>query len=328
MGRLRTPGTIAKFLPFDLGSLHVFLTVCDAGGMAAAARVLGQTQPAISQTIADLERRLGVLLFDREARPLALTMAGGMLKQRALSLIAEAHQVSPAIRDTQRGKFPLVRVGLVDSLTRALTVPVSHHLLKTVAQISIFSGLTASHADGMINRNVDISIGIDALEDMEGIERHAFVQEPFIVIAPKSVPRKSMADLQILAQELPLVRYSSRSQTGREIDRHLRRLRLEAPRSQEFDTPIGVTEMVSAGGGWAITTPLCTFEGGFSSAVQYAPLPAPGISRKLFLLCRRSELAKLPRELAETVRRALVADVIPPIVKHMPWAKSPIRICR
>jgi hypothetical protein len=86
--------------------------------------------------------------------------------------------------------------------------------------------------------------------------------------------------------------------------------------------------MVSAGGGWAITTPLCTLEGGFSPSVQYAPLPAPGISRKLFLLCRQNELAKLPRELAETVRRALVADVIPQIVKHMPWAKSAIRICR
>lgn len=328
MGRLRTPGMSAKFLPFDLGSLHVFLTVCDAGGMGAAARILGQTQPAVSQTIADLERKLDVLLFDREARPLALTMAGGMLKQRALALIAEAHQVSPAIRETQRGKLPLIRVGLVDSLTRALTVPVTSHLLKTVAQVSIFSGLTVSHADGIINRNVDVSIGIDALEDMEGIERHPLIQEPFVLMAPKSVPGEAMTNLEALAQELPLVRYSSRSQTGREIDRHLRRLQLDIPRLQEFDTPVGVTEIVVSGGGWSITTPLCIFEGGFHPSVQYAALPAPGLSRKLFLLCRQNELARLPRELAEAVRNSLAADIIPGLVRHMPWAKSGIRIRR
>ena len=117
-------------LPFDLRALEIFLAVCEAGAMAQAARALGLTQPAISQAIAELENRTGTTLFDRSVRPLALTPAGGVMRQRASALLSEARQIGPLLRETERGKLSLVRIGLVDSLVRALSVTVATFLAK------------------------------------------------------------------------------------------------------------------------------------------------------------------------------------------------------
>ena len=118
---------------------------------------------------------------------------------------------------------------------------------------------------------------------------------------------KTVAALRRLLQSRPLIRFSGRSQTGLDIEAHIRRLGLEAPRSFEFDTPYGVASMVAAGLGLAVTTPLCVTEAGLVDAnLVTAPLPGPQITRKLTLVARHRELGRIPRELGEVARRVLL----------------------
>ena len=60
----------------DLRPLAVFAEVVDAGSMSAAARRLGTSPSAVSQTIRALEQQAGVTLLHRSTRKLALTEAG------------------------------------------------------------------------------------------------------------------------------------------------------------------------------------------------------------------------------------------------------------
>lgn len=296
-------------LPFDLRSLEIFLAVCDSGAMSSAARELGLTQPAVSLAIGDLERKLGFDLFDRTVRPLAVTVAGGLLRQRAAALIAEARQIGPLLRETKHGKLPLIRIGLVDSLSRALTEPLASYLATKADEVSILSGLTASHASDLLTRRLDLFLGVDDLETWAGLERWQLAKEPYMLVLPAGTDApRTVASLRKLAQRLPLIRFSSRSRTGVEIEAHIRRLGIVSPRSFEFDTPYGVTSMVAAGSGFAITTPLCIEEAEVRSArLVTAALPGPQISRKLTLVARHRELGRLPRELGEMVRGILVA---------------------
>lgn len=296
-------------LPFDLRSLEIFLAVCEAGAMSSAARALGLTQPAVSLAIGDLERKLGFELFDRTVRPLAVTVAGGLLRQRAGALIAEARQIGPLLRETEHGKLPLIRVGIVDSLSRVLTAPLASFLGSRADEVSILLGLTASHASDLLTRRLDLFLGVDDLEDWAGLERWQLAKEPYILLLPEGTEApRTVGALKKLVQSLPLIRFSSRSQTGLEIEAHLRRLGLSVPRSFEFDTPYGVTSMVAAGSGFAITTPLCVEEAALPDArIVSAPLPGPQVSRKLTLVARHRELGRLPRELGEMVRSILVA---------------------
>ena len=150
--------------------------------MAAAARELGLTQPAVSLAIAELERKTGTSLFDRTVRPLALTLAGGLMRQRASALIADARQIAPLLHESKHGKVPLIRAGLVDSLTRALTVPLSIYLASRADEVSVLSGLTARHASELLTRRLDLFLGVDDLEELPGLERWELFKEPYVLL--------------------------------------------------------------------------------------------------------------------------------------------------
>ncbi|WP_312893337.1 LysR family transcriptional regulator [Ancylobacter sonchi] len=302
---------MADTLPFDLRGLDIFLAVCDAGTMAAAARRLALTQPAVSQAIAELERRIGVALFDRSARPLALTAAGGALRQRASALLSEARQIAPLLREAEHARLPLLRAGLVDSLSRTLMAPLAGKLTEMAEQASVLSGLTASHAGALLTRQLDLLVGADDLDEIEGLERWSLLTEPYVLLMPAALPAPARpADLAQLCERLPLVRFSARSKTGMEVERHLRRLRLDLPRRLEFDTPYGVTASVAAGAGFAVTTPLCILEAAVPlDGFACRPLPGPAFARHLTLIARRQELGRLPREIAAFCRAQLAAQL-------------------
>ncbi|MBX9684529.1 MAG: LysR family transcriptional regulator [Hyphomicrobium sp.] len=294
-------------LPFDLRSLEIFLAVCEAGAMASAARSLGLTQPAISLAIAELERKTSATLFDRSVRPLALTTAGGLLRARAHALIADARQIAPLLRETERGKLPAIRVGLVDSLSRVLALPLASYLSTRADAVAILSGLTASHAGELLTRRLDIFLGVDDLQDLPGLERRELIKEPYILALPKGTPPvRTLQDMKKLAETLPLIRFSERSQTGLDIERHLRRLGLDFPRGIEFEQPFGAAAMVAAGSGFAITTPLCLIEANLAKgSLTTGRLPGPQITRRLTLVARDGELGHMPRDLAVVMRKTL-----------------------
>ncbi len=56
--------------------IEVFLKVNETGSMSRAAELLYVTQPAVSQSIAELEQQVGVPLFERLKRKIFLTYAG------------------------------------------------------------------------------------------------------------------------------------------------------------------------------------------------------------------------------------------------------------
>ena len=74
--------------------------------MTQTARHLGMTQSAVSQTISKLELALGVRLFDRAMRPLALTPSGKLLLREGAQLIASARGLA---RDEIRLRHALQR---------------------------------------------------------------------------------------------------------------------------------------------------------------------------------------------------------------------------
>ena len=67
--------------------LKVFMAVAENGGFTIAAKVLGVTQPAVSQNIAELERNMGVELFTRGRGAVNLTAAGITFKEYAEKIL-------------------------------------------------------------------------------------------------------------------------------------------------------------------------------------------------------------------------------------------------
>lgn len=79
---------------------RLFLAVADTGSVAAAARQVSLTQPAVSLGLGQLEERLGERLFDRVGRGLRLNGAGRRLLPEARGLLEQAHRCESLFQES------------------------------------------------------------------------------------------------------------------------------------------------------------------------------------------------------------------------------------
>ncbi|MDX6649825.1 MAG: hypothetical protein QOJ97_1776 [Solirubrobacteraceae bacterium] len=89
-----------------LQQLRYFLATVEHGSFSAAADSLHMAQPSLSEQIRRLERELGVELFTRVGRGLAVTEAGRTLRPHAehvLGAVEEAHEAVAAVREVRAG---------------------------------------------------------------------------------------------------------------------------------------------------------------------------------------------------------------------------------
>ncbi|HEX6358583.1 LysR family transcriptional regulator [Actinophytocola sp.] len=101
----------------ELRLARAFVVTADEGHVGRAAARLHVTQPTLSRQVAALEKALGVPLFDRTRRQLALTPAGEVFLAGARDLVRRADELADAARRAHRGELGVLRVGFVQSAT-------------------------------------------------------------------------------------------------------------------------------------------------------------------------------------------------------------------
>src|SRR4051812_21594584 len=84
-----------------LQQLQYFLAAVEHGSFSAAADELHLAQPSLSEQIRRLEAELGVALFHRVRRGLALTEAGRVLRPHAERTLAEAEAARESVAEVR-----------------------------------------------------------------------------------------------------------------------------------------------------------------------------------------------------------------------------------
>lgn len=82
-------------------ALSTFVAVAERGGFASASRHLGISPPAVTRTIAALERHLGVSLFRRSTPSVALTEEGAALLERGRKILAQLQDAEHVVMGRQ-----------------------------------------------------------------------------------------------------------------------------------------------------------------------------------------------------------------------------------
>jgi DNA-binding transcriptional LysR family regulator len=315
-------------LSIDLAELQVFVEVTETRSMTKAADRLAITQSAVSQAIRRLESKLAVALFHRDRRPLTPTPAGFLLRTRADRLIHEALLLPSVLRDADANLTPEVRIGLVDTFAGTAGPQLVRMLSNVASRVVVWSGLSTTLGDALLERKVDLIVTTDLLEDVDDLRRFLLWREPFVQVRPKVIrPDLQHADLEHLASELPLIRFSARSHIGIQIERQLRRLGIRAERRIEIDSSDGLIAMVAAGVGWAIATPLCLLQGSrHLTKVTVEPLPRYRMRRSLAMMCRQDEFPRLAGRVAAMSLTTLRDVCLPGVRQIAPWLEREIEI--
>jgi DNA-binding transcriptional LysR family regulator len=309
----------ASPIGFDLKSLEVFAAIVEAGGMTAAGQRLGMTQSSVSQSIANLEAQLHVQLLDRSQRPPMLTPLGRKFYEQADRLLGDARRVSLEFRRQEATPLKHVRIALVDSLAISVGKELVAAIKRRTAHWSMVTGQSHQHADALLNRRVDIILSDDAVPNHPELFRRRLLREPFILVLPLDF-KGPVSSLRTLAAALDFIRYNPSTVIGRTIENKLQEWSIHPPLRMELDNSYAILQMVKAGLGWALTTPLCLLQGGIKTGeVQCLPVPEGEFVRELTLLARNGELGNLPELLADDSIALMQERYLPVLASAAPW---------
>jgi molybdate transport repressor ModE-like protein len=205
----------------DVRALKIFEAVASSGSISIAASELQITQSAVSQAVTQIEQILGTAVLDRTRRPLRLTPAGITLSRHARQIVHDMDRLIAQVHEADLASRPEIRVGMIDSFAATAGPLIVKKITLSASQVLLWSGLAYSHAQALLNRQLDLIVTSDPMEDLDNLVRRALFSEPFMVVIPRSrLEQFEDADLKTMIHGMPLIRFSGRSHFGAIVERY------------------------------------------------------------------------------------------------------------
>lgn len=147
-----------------LQTLEMFVAVADEGGFAAAARRLRISPPAVTRGIAELEARLGVVLFHRSTRAVTLTDEGNGFLEKTRRIISDLLEAERQLSGAQSSPHGQLYVTAPVAFGRLHVLPVITELLDRHAELSVRMMLVDRNVR-IIEEGIDVAVRIGPLAD-------------------------------------------------------------------------------------------------------------------------------------------------------------------
>lgn len=190
-------------LPMELRHLRYFVAVAEELHFGRAAARLGISQPPLSQQIQALEEELGVCLFERTNRRVALSTVGELFLPEARAVLAQLDRAVDVARRARQGELGELKVGFTSSAPFTSTIPRAiqafrlacpqvHLDLRELSSRGVAEAVAAGLLQvGMLRPLDPLPVGLEALE--------LFV-EPLVAVLPAGHPLAARDDGIALAE--------------------------------------------------------------------------------------------------------------------------------
>ncbi|MDR6935950.1 LysR family transcriptional regulator [Luteibacter sp. 3190] len=238
-----------------LNGIASFVRSAESGSFAAAARALGLTPAAVGKNVARLEAELGVRLFQRTTRRLALTEAGEAFLGEVQGSLDQLRGAMANARGMTTGPAGVLRVALPNAFGREYIVPMLDGFLRAHPAVTADWRFDNRPVD-LIAEGFDVAIG-GGFDLRPGVVARAIVPAHRILVASAGFIREGKTIAvpdDLTGREGILIRSP---QTGRIRDWVLsNRYGAEAPVSLDrrivFDDPDAACHAAAIGMGIAL----------------------------------------------------------------------------
>ncbi len=166
----------------SLDLLRVFESAARQLSFTAAAAELGTTQPAVSQQIKRLEKELGVRLFDRIHRGIALTEAGQLLQQHVQLGLESIDAGLAAV--TAQNQHEVLQVATDFAFAAYWLMPRLPRFRQANPQLDV-SLITSDRSMTALRSDIDVAITFGDGRFKHGEAHRLFSEEVFPVCSPR-----------------------------------------------------------------------------------------------------------------------------------------------
>jgi DNA-binding transcriptional LysR family regulator len=173
-----------------IDELIVFAAIMDAGSLAAAARRLRRSPPAITRALAALEGRVGTRLFQRTSRQLSPTPAGRRMATQARELLGGYEQALGSAKEDQSLRLQgVLRVTAPTLFGRWHLTPLVLNFLDAHPGVRIELEFTNRRLD-MIDEGIDVAVRIGPLAEAGLIARPVGHVSRVLTASPGYIKRR------------------------------------------------------------------------------------------------------------------------------------------
>jgi DNA-binding transcriptional LysR family regulator len=274
-----------------LRDLHVFLTVTQRGSMAQAAAQLGVSQPAVSEVIADLERTLGVPLFDRSTRGVTPTVYARAMVDRSVAAFDELKQGIRTLENLADPAAGELWIACIESVSALTLPPILQQFMQRYPRVVVHVlRLTSPMPDfrDLCERNIDLVLGRmgrEPAKDSELAFEPLFNDRAVVVAGAHSRwARRRTVDLADLVDE-PWLLTPPECRTHLAIKEAFRIRGLDGPQVALMTYSIPLRMSLAASGQYIAVFPdsIRTLSG-FDRTVRILPIDLPVTSTPLCII--------------------------------------------
>lgn len=290
---------------FDLSDLRAFVAAADLGSFRAAAQALAISQSALGRRIDKLEGALGVRLFERSTRHIALTTVGRGFLHKARHIIAELESALLGMRDTAERISGEVTMACVPSAVAYFLPRVvkEYHARYPRIRLRIRDEDSASVLLTVARGEADFGLTYIGTHEAD-VEFHPLIEDPFVLACPRghalaSRRRVKWAELN----DYDYVTLAQGSGNRLLIDLALANSSARPRWFCEVQHVPALVSLVESGAGVGVVPKLAMPRRGHATLVS-VPLVEPSITRQLGLIARRGRALSAAAQLFYDTLRA------------------------
>ncbi|MCX4703816.1 LysR substrate-binding domain-containing protein [Streptomyces sp. NBC_01373] len=171
----------------ELRHLRYFAAVAETRHFGKAAEHLHMAQPPLSQAIRRLEKELGVELFTRTTRQVALTGAGEVFRTDVERILKAVDEAAARVGRFALGAEGVLRIGLTGAASYRQLPALARLVKREMPQVMLevhTEMLTPAQEAGLIERRLDIGLLRPPVRQ-EGLAHRTIATEPLVVAVPE-----------------------------------------------------------------------------------------------------------------------------------------------
>ncbi|MBU3550050.1 LysR family transcriptional regulator [Polynucleobacter sp. MWH-Berg-3C6] len=273
----------------SIKTLKNFLAITRHKSVAAAAREIGLTAAAAGQQLQQLEKEIGLELFDRTKRSLTLNAQGRSLIEPIQEIVARYEGLRSNMQSNLSGT--IVLGALVSSLMGAFGKTLNEIKQNyPEIEIKLIAGLSSNFLDQLLEGTLDAAIVTESPYALpQSLQWTELYKEPMILIYPNTASSRNK-DLKNIDPNLPFIRFERNTWTGHLVDQTIKSNKLSIQDGMELNSVEAIIELVRQGLGYSIVPQLANISWSNDRQLRIQKLPGKTIYRKVGLLERKKHI--------------------------------------
>ena len=270
----------------SIKTLKNFLAITRHKSVAAAAREIGLTAAAAGQQLQQLEKEIGLELFDRTKRSLTLNAHGRSLIEPIQEIVARYEALGSDLKSDLSGT--IVLGALVSTLMGAFGKTLNELKQSFPSlEVKLIAGLSSDFLDQVLEGSLDAAIVTESPYALpQNVQWTELYKEPMILISPAPASKRK-SNVSYADSKLPFIRFERNTWTGHLVDQTIKANKLSIQEGMELNSVEAIIELVRQGLGYSIVPKLANISWGNDRQLNIQELPGKTIYRKVGLLERK-----------------------------------------